>query len=184
MLSFWRGIHKWKHKGLCGWHDFLDYRYIYTTFIIMNRIYLVFAAATLFASCSNTQREEKLKLEAKQTVIDSINRDAEIKALAAEKARVDTVIVPVVVEKQVIKPLVKQTSPKVATEPAAQTTEKKKGWSNTAKGAVIGGVVGAGTGIAVSKDKVKGGVIGAAVGAGAGAGIGAIIDGKQKKQQQ
>ena len=65
---------------------------------------------------------------------------------------------------------------------------KKKGMSNTTKGALIGtgvGIVGgAATGAAVSDDKVKGavigGVVGGAVGSGVGYGIGASKDSKAK----
>ncbi|MGE5521186.1 MAG: glycine zipper domain-containing protein [Candidatus Dadabacteria bacterium] len=55
----------------------------------------------------------------------------------------------------------------------------KKGWSKTAKGAVIGGVVGAGTGAVVNKrNRGVGAVIGGALGAGAGAVIGNQMDKK------
>ena len=58
-------------------------------------------------------------------------------------------------------------------------TAKKKGWSKTAKGAVIGGVVGAGTGAAVNKkNRAAGAVIGGVVGAGTGAVIGNQMDKK------
>ena len=57
-------------------------------------------------------------------------------------------------------------------EPAA-----KKGWSKTAKGAVIGGVVGAGSGAVINKkNRAAGAVIGGVVGAGAGAVIGNEAD--------
>jgi hypothetical protein len=60
------------------------------------------------------------------------------------------------------------------------TTEPtKKGWSKTAKGAVIGGVVGAGTGAIVNKkNRAAGAVIGGVIGAGAGAVIGNEMDKK------
>ncbi|MDB5195815.1 MAG: hypothetical protein JWP88_185 [Flaviaesturariibacter sp.] len=50
---------------------------------------------------------------------------------------------------------------------------KKRGWSKTAKGAVIGGVAGAGAGAIINKkNRGAGAVIGGVVGAGAGAIIG------------
>jgi hypothetical protein len=59
------------------------------------------------------------------------------------------------------------------------TTAEKKGWSKTAKGAVIGGVVGAGTGAVVNKrNRAAGAVIGGVLGAGAGAVIGNEMDKK------
>jgi hypothetical protein len=63
---------------------------------------------------------------------------------------------------------------------AATAEEKKKGISNTAKGAIIGAGVGAVTGAVVSKKKGKGAIIGGVVGAAAGAGVGAVIDKKKK----
>jgi outer membrane lipoprotein SlyB len=46
--------------------------------------------------------------------------------------------------------------------------EEKKGWSNAAKGAVIGGAGGAVTGAIISKKKGKGAIIGGVVGAAGG----------------
>ena len=69
-------------------------------------------------------------------------------------------------------------------EGTAQTTAEpeKKGWSKTAKGAVIGGVVGAGTGAIVNKkNRVAGAVIGGVIGAGAGAVIGNEMDKKDDR---
>lgn len=58
-------------------------------------------------------------------------------------------------------------------------TTAKKGWSKTAKGAVIGGVVGAGTGAIVNKkNRAAGAVVGGVIGAGAGAIIGNEMDKK------
>jgi len=59
------------------------------------------------------------------------------------------------------------------------TTVTKKGWSNKAKGAVIGGVGGAVVGAAVSKKKGKGALIGGVVGAAGGYIIGNEKDKKQ-----
>lgn len=69
----------------------------------------------------------------------------------------------------------------VVNQPAAiSTPAKKKGWSGTAKGAVIGAGVGAATGAIISKKKGTGAIIGGLAGAGVGAGTGAIIDGGEK----
>jgi hypothetical protein len=63
--------------------------------------------------------------------------------------------------------------------PSSSSQPAKKGWSKTAKGAVIGGVVGAGTGAVVNKrNRGVGAVIGGALGAGAGAVIGNQMDKK------
>lgn len=67
----------------------------------------------------------------------------------------------------------------------AKTAEKKKGWSKSAKGAVIGGAAGGALGAVIyKKNRVLGGVIGAVVGAGAGYGIGKHLDKKDAEKQQ
>ena len=59
------------------------------------------------------------------------------------------------------------------------TAKAKKGWSKTAKGAVIGGVIGAGTGAIVDKKhRAVGAIVGGAAGAGAGAIVGNQLDKK------
>ncbi|MCE3282698.1 MAG: 17 kDa surface antigen [Chitinophagaceae bacterium] len=132
-------------------------------------------AAVMAVGCnSNTSSEAELQ-QAKQFAIDSM-KAAEAKiaadALAAQQAAAAS-----------------NTSTKTViykTEPAATTStpavQEKKGWSNKAKGAVIGGVVGAATGAAVSDKKGKGAIIGGVVGAAGGYGVGAILDNKKKKQ--
>jgi hypothetical protein len=61
------------------------------------------------------------------------------------------------------------------------TTTKKKGWSNKAKGAVIGGAVGAVGGAIISKHKGTGAVVGGVVGAAGGYIIGNQKDKKENK---
>ena len=61
------------------------------------------------------------------------------------------------------------------------TTTKKKGWSNRAKGAVIGGATGAIGGAIISKHKGTGAVVGGLAGAAGGYIIGNEIDKKQNK---
>jgi YMGG-like Gly-zipper len=63
-------------------------------------------------------------------------------------------------------------------------TKTKKGWSNKAKGAAIGGGAGAVTGAVVSHNKAKGAVIGGAVGAGAGYLIGRHKDKKNPNSRK
>ena len=66
-----------------------------------------------------------------------------------------------------------------ASSESSNTAKARKGWSKTAKGAVIGGVAGAGTGAVVNKkNRVAGAVVGGAVGAGVGAVIGHEMDKK------
>ncbi len=70
------------------------------------------------------------------------------------------------------------TQPTVNNDPVPQVAEEKKGWSNAAKGAVIGGGAGAIGGAILSKKKGKGAVIGGVLGAAGGYIIGRNKDKK------
>jgi YMGG-like Gly-zipper len=72
------------------------------------------------------------------------------------------------------------TTNSTTTTTAEQPATKRKGWSNAAKGTVIGAGSGAVVGVIVSKDKIKGGVIGGLLGAGVGYVIGNEKDKKKK----
>ena len=130
----------------------------------MKRV-LIFATLVSLASCRDQAAEMEL---AKQNTIDSIQ-------VVQEKQRViDSMQALTVtkVEKEVIYVNNNTTQPVV---------QKRKGMSNTAKGALIGAGVGAATGAVVSKKKGTGAVIGGLAGAAVGAGTGAIIDDKKNK---
>ncbi|MEH3115799.1 YMGG-like glycine zipper-containing protein [Pedobacter terrae] len=64
-----------------------------------------------------------------------------------------------------------------------QPTAKKKGWSDAAKGAVIGGAAGAVGGALIDKKKGRGAIIGGLVGAGGGYLIGRGEDRKSGRVQ-
>lgn len=130
----------------------------------------IICAVLVFASCQKTQNEAVNK--ARQTTIDSmqteINKQKVIDSMKLEIAKIE--------EKNE-----RRQNVTVVNQPAAATaTEKKKGWSGAAKGAVIGAGVGAATGAIVSKKKGQGAIIGGLAGAGLGAGTGAIIDSSKK----
>lgn len=131
----------------------------------------VVVLSLLFVSC---QFQNKAEIEkAKQASIDSMNTVIEqqriVDSMKTELARVNE-------EKEAV-----QNSKTVVVQntTTTQAAPKKKGWSNAAKGAVIGAGVGAATGAIVSKKKGTGAIIGGLAGAGVGAGTGAIIDGKK-----
>ena len=127
---------------------------------------LIFAVLASLASCKDQAAEMEV---AKQSTIDSIQ-------IVQEKQRViDSMqaITVTKVEKEVIY---------VNNNTAQPVVQKRKGMSNTAKGALIGAGVGAATGAVVSKKKGTGAIIGGLSGAAVGAGTGAIIDGKKNKQ--
>ncbi len=71
-------------------------------------------------------------------------------------------------------------SPRMVSETSNPAqTRTKKGWSKSAKGAVIGGVVGAGAGAIINKkNRAAGAVIGGVIGAGGGYVIGRGMDKK------
>lgn len=71
-------------------------------------------------------------------------------------------------------------SPKKVSESQNQAkTTQKKGWSKSAKGAVIGGASGAILGAVINKrNRTTGAIIGGVIGAGAGYGIGKTMDKK------
>ncbi len=132
----------------------------------MKIIYFFILAITLF-SCKD--KSATAIQEAKQTSIDSM------KIEVAKQKVIDSMnieLVKIKQQKEVV--YVNQNTTTTAT-PA-----KKKGWSNTAKGAVIGAGVGAATGAIISKKKGEGAIIGGLAGAGIGAETGAIIDSKKK----
>lgn len=127
---------------------------------------LIFAVLASLASCRDQAAEMEV---AKQNTIDSIQ-------IVEEKQRViDSMQALKVtkVEKEVIY---------VNNNNAQPVVQKRKGMSNTAKGALIGAGVGAATGAVVSKKKGTGAIIGGLAGAAVGAGTGAIIDDKKNKQ--
>lgn len=160
----------------------------------MKGIIAGFAFVAVLASCGNSDTEAEL-LRAQQRTIDSLNMVTAIQAQQLDQQKQEEEK-----ESEAAASSAKGSytssgkstatgsksyasgSPASGTLPTTSTTQKK-GWSNKAKGAVIGGVVGAGTGAIISKDnKWKGGVIGGVLGAGAGYGVGAVLDNKKKDQ--
>ena len=75
------------------------------------------------------------------------------------------------------------TQSSTGTTTSTPTVAKKKGWSNSAKGAVIGAGTGAAAGAIIGKNKVKSAVIGGVLGAGGGFVIGKILDKKADTSQ-
>jgi hypothetical protein len=142
----------------------------------MKALYILFAALSLI-SCQNQGKKDiniakqasidSMKVEInKQRVIDSMK--TEMANLEAEKAKAQEQKVVVVHQQD---------------GTATVATPKKKGWSATAKGAVIGAGVGAATGAIVSKKKGEGAIIGGLAGAALGTGTGAVIDSNKKKKE-
>lgn len=99
-----------------------------------------------------------------------------IKLLPKTTAPLSTTPVPVTSENTTVNTTA--TLPTVNNDPAPEVAEEKKGWSNAAKGAVIGGGAGAIGGAIISKKKGKGAVIGGVLGAAGGYIIGRNKDKK------
>jgi hypothetical protein len=154
----------------------------------MKNIAIILVAALALTSCKNTNADGLTDEQAQAKSLDSMR-------MAIEQQKIEIAKQKTIDSMNAVNAAVResQTRTVVVTQPAANggsttttTTEtKKKGWSNTAKGAVIGAGVGAVTGAVVDKKQPgKGAVIGGLIGAGAGAGTGAIIDSEKKKKEQ
>jgi hypothetical protein len=144
----------------------------------MKALYIVLVALTV-ASCRN-QGSEANADDARQVSIDSMKMQIEKERIIDS---VETALAKQEAAKEVQREVVVVNQPAATTTAASTTTTtttEKKGWSSTAKGAVIGAGVGAATGAIISKKKGTGAIIGGLAGAGVGAGTGAIIDGKKK----
>lgn len=148
----------------------------------------IFIAALSIVSCQNQSKQDlnkakqasidSMKVEInKQRVIDSMK--IEMAALEEKKEAEQKAIEQKAAEQKVV--VVHQND---GTATSAEPVKKKKGWSATAKGAVIGAGVGAATGAIVSKKKGEGAIIGGLAGAALGTGTGAVIDENKKKKEQ
>lgn len=143
--------------------------------ITLFTVTLMFLAITILSvSCKPSANEAGITEESKQASIDSMKVviDKQNAQIAKQKS-IDSMQAIVNNQKQ---------ARQVNTHTTTTVTEKRKGWSRAAKGAVIGAGVGAITGAAVSKKKGEGAIIGGLAGAGLGAGTGAIIDSEKAKQ--
>jgi len=154
----------------------------------MKKILPALGIIAVLAACNtgNSAAEQELAiLKAKQATVDSMNL-----VVAEKEAKADERAVSYVAAAKKTSSAARRTSSNRMSsyssysEPAVLPTAtpapaQKKGWSNKAKGAVIGGVIGAGAGAVISKEKkVQGAVIGGILGAAGGYGVGAVLDKK------
>jgi hypothetical protein len=139
----------------------------------MKNLIISVAMAVFLSACGNNAANMEAEIaKAKQHTLDSIRVADSLKTAALQKQKTIDSLKAVVAENQ----------KKEATGTAA--TPKKKKWSSTAKGAVIGAGVGAIGGAIIDKKHGEGAVVGGLIGAGVGAGTGAVIDSKKKKEAQ
>jgi hypothetical protein len=158
----------------------------------MKKVFAGLAIVSVMAACnSNTSKEarEAEIQQARQYTLDSMKqvtaqKEAEAKLAEQERTRSRY---SSATRRSGSSSARNTTTYRSYSEPVTTSTRDahdRPGWSNKAKGAVVGGVVGAVTGAAVSKDKkAKGAVIGGVVGAAGGYGVGAILDNKKKRNQ-
>jgi Na+-translocating ferredoxin:NAD+ oxidoreductase RnfD subunit len=134
---------------------------------IMKKVFYATAILIAFASCKSKQTMDETKVLA--AFKDSVEL-AEFKKWKQEQAAIKTATPVVQKETKVVYRNAATTS---------TTTAKKKGWSKSAKGAVIGGAGGAVVGAVVNKrNRAAGAVVGGVIGAGVGYGIGRAEDKK------
>ena len=144
----------------------------------MKTNFFIFCAAVLMAACHNspkaTNAENMEATETTQQEKDSAPLAVHVKPSADNGTeKKNTQNLPDSRQNSTV-----NSTGSVSSE-SANTAKGKKGWSKTAKGAVIGGVAGAGTGAIVNKkNRAAGAVVGGVVGAGVGAVIGHEMDKK------
>jgi hypothetical protein len=150
----------------------------------MKKILLILIASILLLSCKHSANEAGVTENSKQATIDSMN--VVIEQQEADLAKQKSIdYMQNIVNNQRPRQVIIHNDAPVAQVATPAPVAKKKGWSNTAKGAVIGAGTGAiGGAIINHKDRGTGALIGGLAGAGLGAGAGAIMDAQQKKKEE
>lgn len=155
----------------------------------MKKILLVMITGIMLSACTNNAKEEALiKQKALVAIKDSLRLDSFNKAEAKVKEEEQQKIVQAKEEKEaalVARHSAVSSGRTVSTSNTGGTAvpAKKKGWSQAAKGAVIGAGAGALGGVIIDKKKGRGAIIGGVVGAGTGYLIGRGQDRKSGRVQ-
>ena len=144
----------------------------------MKQIFVALATSAVLFACHNSSDQAAIE-SAKQEAVDSVNNVNAMKQQVIDSMKT----AKSASHEHNSSVAATSSSSTAASSSSATTTAKKKGWSHTAKGAVVGAGAGAITGALVNKDHVKGAAIGTLIGAGVGAGTGAIVDHSKKKKQ-
>jgi hypothetical protein len=156
----------------------------------MKKVLNILIIAAMLTACGNNDKKE---MDTPKEIVADTTTNYNNSALTDTGTIAQTPIAPEETKKvtttshksstEVTKPAkvskpasINQTAPSPATSTTTTTTqtepvpvvEKKKGWNNATKDAVIGGGAGAIGGAILSKKKVKGAIIGGAVGAAGG----------------
>lgn len=165
----------------------------------MKKIFVVIALSSVMFACNNKAKEEaalKQKEAEKQLAIkavkDSLRLDsfkrAETAKIEAEKEAQQAAEVAAArregaASAKSSRSYASSGGSSSSSYGGTQPTAKKKGWSDGAKGAVIGGAAGAVGGALIDKKKGRGAIIGGLVGAGGGYLIGRGEDKKSGRVQ-
>lgn len=162
----------------------------------MKKVLINLAISTMLAACGGNEAKDantppEIMADTTSSYDNTLSTDTGA-AVITEQAPVETKKSTTTTTHKSSTPVTKATS-HTKTEPVSSTTtststttapatvpveEHKKGWSNAAKDAVIGGGAGAIGGAIIGKKKVKSAAIGAAVGA-----AGGYIIGRKKDKQ-
>jgi hypothetical protein len=147
----------------------------------MKKILAIIALSSVLFACNNKAKEEEaLKQQEiqKQLVLkavkDSLRLDSFKREEVAKKEQLakEAAEAKLVAERKAIRSAKSSnysgSGSTTTSYGGTQATAKKKGWSDAAKGTVIGGVAGAVGGAIIDKKKGRGAVIGGVAGAGAG----------------
>jgi hypothetical protein len=167
----------------------------------MKSLLMALSLALIFSSCASKKKTDMLGSEAaiayppnpdsatsramptgadRMVVVETINPDGSRTTTTTTEANKKRIAVPT--SRPVARPATVKSEPVASTVATPTAAEKKAGWSNRAKGAVIGGVGGAAAGALISKKKVEGAVIGGVAGAAGGYIIGNEVDRTKAKQ--
>jgi hypothetical protein len=149
----------------------------------MKYILSIFAIAITLSACNNNAKEEAImKQKAIAAVKDSLRLDS-FKRVEEKKKQDEIVAARVREEKRTLLLSERNDAAPAPREYSESTAEKKKGWSEAAKGTAIGAGAGALGGALIDKKKGRGAIIGGVVGAGAGYLIGRDKDRKSGRVQ-
>ncbi len=146
----------------------------------MKQFWSLLLVSSAFAAC-DSGADVAAAQAARQKTIDSLNM------VVSNQHIVDSMKAVEPKNEKVVTHVVERNSMTNASNQPGEVAapEKKKGWSHTAKGAVVGAATGAATGAIINyKNRGEGAVIGTLIGAGVGAGTGAIVDNSVKKKKQ
>lgn len=150
----------------------------------MKKLAIVFAFAATLAACNNESKiDAQAKAQAYQELKDSLKLDSFQRAEATKQQIEEQRVSALALQKASNRQASRSSSNKTYVKGVSETytypqEQKKKGWSQAAKGAAIGAGAGAVTGILVDKKDGRGAIIGGVVGAGTGYAIGRSQDKK------